>query len=635
MLAPHSQACDGSAARIGTSGRCVLSLSNRATSAPVATKKSSACVPRISRRGRRRCAASSSAARPKAGRCSRSSRPPTACSTPHAAHRAQRPIVLMQGGIHAGEIDGKDAGFLALREMLDGQGRARARSTQVTFVFVPVFNVDGHERFGRWNRPNQVGPEEMGWRTTAQNFNLNRDYIKADAPEMQAMLRLLNEWDPILYVDLHVTDGAQFEHDVSIQRRADATPATTTLRRSGSRRARRAHAAHARRRARCRSTSIRRSCATTIPRRASRSPVGAEALFAGVLGRAQSHRRAGRDAFVEGLPDARAHHAQLDRRDDGDGGARRRASGCEAREGRRRALARVGGTSVALTYENTPHVAHHRVPRLRVHARAFGDLRRADDALRPEEAADLAHPARPTKCARRSTVTAPRGGYIVPAAYAQMVGEKLALHGIEFRKLTSAQRRHRCGGVPCDEGHAGAAHVRRSHAARRSKVSGRASGATCPRARCSCRSRRRARCLLMTLLEPKNPDSLVSWGLFNTAFERKEYMEAYVAEDVARADAEERSGAAAGIREAAERGRRRSRAIRMRGSNSSIAAIRRGTSATTCIRCIGWTRRRTGIESSPARSPWSAASRAARGPCRRATRGSARRARACNHRALR
>ena len=71
------------------------------------------------------------------------------------------------------------------------------------------------QRFGRWNRPNQVGPEEMGWRATSQNLNLNRDYVKAEAPEMQAMLRLLNEWDPILYVDLHVTDGAKFQHDVS------------------------------------------------------------------------------------------------------------------------------------------------------------------------------------------------------------------------------------------------------------------------------------------------------------------------------------------------------------------------------------------------------------------------------------
>ena len=85
------------------------------------------------------------------------------------------------------------------------------------FIFVPVFNIDGHERFGRWNRPNQRGPEEMGWRTTAQNLNLNRDYVKADSPEMQAMLRLVNEWDPLAYIDLHVTDGAKFEHDISIQ----------------------------------------------------------------------------------------------------------------------------------------------------------------------------------------------------------------------------------------------------------------------------------------------------------------------------------------------------------------------------------------------------------------------------------
>jgi murein tripeptide amidase MpaA len=84
-------------------------------------------------------------------------------------------------------------------------------------MFVPVFNVDGHERFGKWNRPNQRGPEEMGWRTSAQNANLNRDYAKADTPEMQAMLRLVNQWDPLITVDLHVTDGAKFEHDVSVQ----------------------------------------------------------------------------------------------------------------------------------------------------------------------------------------------------------------------------------------------------------------------------------------------------------------------------------------------------------------------------------------------------------------------------------
>src|ERR1700683_754343 len=134
--------------------------------------------------------------------------------TPADAAAHELPVVLIQGGIHAGEIDGKDAGFLALREILENKISPGVLE-RIGLVFVPVLNVDGHERVGRWNRPNQVVPEEMGWRVTAQNLNLNRDYMKAAAPEMQAMLRLLNAWDPILYVDLHVTDGAQFQYDVA------------------------------------------------------------------------------------------------------------------------------------------------------------------------------------------------------------------------------------------------------------------------------------------------------------------------------------------------------------------------------------------------------------------------------------
>ncbi|MCU1280103.1 MAG: peptidase, partial [bacterium] len=126
-----------------------------------------------------------------------------------------KPTLVVQGGIHAGEIDGKDAGFLVLRELVDGKLDGVALD-KIRVVFVPVFNVDGHERFGAHNRPNQVGPEEMGWRTTAQNLNLNRDYVKAEAPEMRAMLTLLRREDPAVYMDLHVTDGAQFQHDVAV-----------------------------------------------------------------------------------------------------------------------------------------------------------------------------------------------------------------------------------------------------------------------------------------------------------------------------------------------------------------------------------------------------------------------------------
>ena len=118
-----------------------------------------------------------------------------AAAAAQAARDADLPVMLVQGGIHAGEIDGKDAGFLLLRELLEGKAGKGVLDKQV-LLFVPVFNVDGHERFAAWNRPNQRGPEEMGWRTTAQNYNLNRDYVKADAPEMQAMLRLVERMGP-------------------------------------------------------------------------------------------------------------------------------------------------------------------------------------------------------------------------------------------------------------------------------------------------------------------------------------------------------------------------------------------------------------------------------------------------------
>lgn len=128
--------------------------------------------------------------------------------SPEVARQRHRPVVFLQAGIHAGEIDGKDAGLLVLRQWLTNPGDRSLHGT--TVVLIPVLNVDGHERFGPHQRPNQAGPAETGWRTTAQNLNLNRDYAKADAPEMRALLQLLQVWDPVLYADLHVTDGADF-----------------------------------------------------------------------------------------------------------------------------------------------------------------------------------------------------------------------------------------------------------------------------------------------------------------------------------------------------------------------------------------------------------------------------------------
>ena len=123
-------------------------------------------------------------------------------------------VFLIQAGIHSGEIDGKDAGFILLRDIISNKDFFNLMD-HVTILFIPIFNVDGHERFSAYNRANQNGPEEMGWRVTAQNYNLNRDYLKADAPEMQAWLKLYNEWLPEFFADCHVTDGADYQYTIT------------------------------------------------------------------------------------------------------------------------------------------------------------------------------------------------------------------------------------------------------------------------------------------------------------------------------------------------------------------------------------------------------------------------------------
>lgn len=137
-----------------------------------------------------------------------------------ALRKQGRPTLLVQAGIHAGEIDGKDAGLMLLRDIAF-RGKASLLD-RANLLFVPIFNADGHERSSEWSRPNQRGPVRQGWRTTGQNLNLNRDYMKADSPEMQAMLRLINQWLPTLYLDIHVTDGIDMQYDITFGYNGDS-----------------------------------------------------------------------------------------------------------------------------------------------------------------------------------------------------------------------------------------------------------------------------------------------------------------------------------------------------------------------------------------------------------------------------
>lgn len=147
--------------------------------------------------------------------------------TPEKAHKSGKAVILIEAGIHAGEIEGKDAGMLLLREMLVSKEKLSLLNNAV-LLFIPVLNVDGHERTSRFNRINQNGPLEMGWRTTAQNLNLNRDFMKADAPEMQALLKLFSKWMPDFFIDSHTTDGADYQYTLtySVEKHENIYPET-------------------------------------------------------------------------------------------------------------------------------------------------------------------------------------------------------------------------------------------------------------------------------------------------------------------------------------------------------------------------------------------------------------------------
>lgn len=134
--------------------------------------------------------------------------------TPEAAAKTGKVVILIQNGIHAGEIDGKDASMILLREILITKERASLLDSVIMLV-IPMISPDGHENNSRYTRANQYGPENAGFRTTAQRYNLNRDYMKADAPEMQAWIRLWTTWLPDFLIDNHVTDGHDWQYVVN------------------------------------------------------------------------------------------------------------------------------------------------------------------------------------------------------------------------------------------------------------------------------------------------------------------------------------------------------------------------------------------------------------------------------------
>jgi hypothetical protein len=446
---------------------------------------------------------------------------------PAQARTRKRPVVLFHGAIHAGELDGKDAGFIALRPLLESKDGGPLR--KVTALFVPVFNVDGHERFGPIQRPNQRGPQEGGWRTTARNLNLNRDYVKADAPEMRALLKLLGAWDPVAYADLHVTDGAQFEHDLSLMVEPvyafdpGLRPVGKAL--SDALLERLAAMGHLPLdfypsfvNERDPTSGFERGVA---PLRFS-EPYWAARNRLGILYEAHSWRPYGYRVkacvdFLTVLLDLAAER----------GAAWRQAEDRADREG-----PALAGREVVLAWGKGDRVSRFAFRgyayTLPVSVITGTPVPRYDESKPQVLDVPVVEDPKPTL-----TVTLPAGGWIVPSAYAGALEERLVLHGIRFERLGATRARLEVQAWRAESVEFAAAPV---DGRQRLTAKGswhpelrevRAGSLWVPAAQ--------AHALLAAhLLEPEGPDSFLSWGEFNAHFLRAEWIEPYVLENYAR-----------------------------------------------------------------------------------------------------
>jgi hypothetical protein len=449
---------------------------------------------------------------------------------------AKRPVVLVQNGIHAGEMDGKDSCLALLRDMVINKSKAGLLDRAV-FVFIPIYNADGHERRSAFNRINQDGPAEMGWRANATNLNLNRDYMKADAPETRAFLAMYNRWTPDFFVDDHVTDGADFQYDVTF--------------------------------------SIDDSPAVPLATREWVDNVAAPSI----AGYVNQHGHVALDTYVE-LVNERDLSKGIQAYDD----PPRFSTGYVTLTGRPSMLielhmlkdyrTRVTGNYEALA--GLLELVNREADKLFALNAAADEQARGwagksyplsfawggkavplafkgyESKLAKSEVSgadwvEYTHTPKTMTIPRRTgykvtaSVTAPVA-YIIPVQWTQAIN-RLNLHGVRLQRTTAAWagevESYRCSGMtwqdPPFEGRHPTFNGEATHGAGRfGQCAAVKERRMFPANSAVLRTDQRLGSVLMEWLEPVAPDSALQWGFFDSTFEQKEYGEAYVEERLAR-----------------------------------------------------------------------------------------------------
>lgn len=144
---------------------------------------------------------------------------PPVATAEQAAEQIERDgklLVFAIGNIHAGEVDGKEALPMVARELLLTPKHPLLKHLIVAFA--PIYNTDGNEQVSKDNRRGQAGPEEgMGVRHNGAGLDLNRDFIKLEAPETRGLVDFLNRWDPHIFIDTHTTNGCYHRYVITYE----------------------------------------------------------------------------------------------------------------------------------------------------------------------------------------------------------------------------------------------------------------------------------------------------------------------------------------------------------------------------------------------------------------------------------
>jgi hypothetical protein len=137
-------------------------------------------------------------------------------STPDQARKGGKSILLINNGIHAGEVCGIEASAALVKKLSDSEHELYKMLDSVVVLIIPVYNVGGMLNRGSYSRANQNGPEEHGFRGNAKNLDLNRDFIKLDSRNAKTFTQVFRAWDPDIFVDTHTTNGSDHQYTLTL-----------------------------------------------------------------------------------------------------------------------------------------------------------------------------------------------------------------------------------------------------------------------------------------------------------------------------------------------------------------------------------------------------------------------------------